>query len=73
MNKKVDDLGAAAYLLMHGWKPKGKNGKAVVFQVEESESDEFDQVHMDYLRSEFHRFDSCLMSLKKMNHYVSEN
>lgn len=68
--KEVSDLGAGAYLLMHGYKIMGKRGKNYAFEVENSESKEFDMKVRDYLNSEFHRFDSCLMSLKKIGEYV---
>lgn len=65
--KKVSDLGACAYLLMHGFKVSGHDGreKAFIFEILASESNEFEDKQDDYLNSEFHRFDSCLMSLKK--------
>ena len=67
----VTDLGAAAYILMHKYKVLGKKGKAVYFEIESDGSDKFDELSLEYLSSEFHRFDSCLMSLKKINEYVS--
>lgn len=69
VQRKVSDLGMGAYMLMHGYKVVGKAGKAIVFEVEEEGTSEFDTKTMEYLNSEFHRFDSCLMSLKKMNEY----
>lgn len=69
--KRVSDLGMGAYMLMHGYKVIGKAGKAIVFEVEEEGLAEFDTKMMEYLNSEYHRFDSCLMSLKKMNEYNS--
>ena len=66
MIKHVSDLGAGAYLLMHGWKPLGRRGKDILFEVAESEMGEFDKLQLNYLTSEFHRFDACIMSLKKM-------
>lgn len=68
--KEVSDLGAGAYLLMHGYKVIGRRGKAIVFEVERSESNQFDERTMEYLSSEFHRFDACLMSLKKIGEYM---
>ena len=68
--KEVSDLGAGAYLLMHGYKVIGRRGKVIVFEIEAEEGAEFDQRTMDYLSSEFHRFDSCLMSLKKIGEYM---
>jgi len=67
----VTDLGAAAYILMHKYKVLGKKGKAVYFEIDDDGSDKFDELSLEYLSSEFHRFDSCLMSLKKINEYVS--
>lgn len=69
-SKSVLDLGAAAYLMMHAYKVIGKKGKAVYFEVDEDSEDEFDKLVIDYLSSEFHRFDSCLMSLKKTGEYM---
>lgn len=70
IQKKVSDLGAGAYALMHGYKPIGKQGKAILFEVEAADSHEFEQLLLEYLRSEYHRFDSCLMSLKKIGEYM---
>jgi hypothetical protein len=70
VTKKVGDLGAAAYLMMHGYRVIGRQQRAIVFQVEESGSSEFDERQLEYLSSEFHRFDSCIMSLKKIGDYM---
>lgn len=67
----VTDLGAAAYLLMHKYKVVGKRGRAIYFETEDS-SEKFDETALEYLSSDFHRFDSCLMSLKKIGDYISE-
>jgi len=66
MRKTVSDLGAGAYLLMHGWKPLGRRGKDIIFDVDEKDTIEFNDLQLNYLTSEFHRFDACIMSLKKM-------
>jgi hypothetical protein len=68
----VTDLGAAAYILMHKYRVIGKRGKAIYFEVNESMGDKFDDVALEYISSDFHRFDSCLMSLKKIGEYISE-
>lgn len=68
VEKKVADLGACAYLLMHGFKVSGcseRPHKTFRFKISESEIQDFEDKQMEYLSSEFHRFDSCLMSLKK--------
>jgi hypothetical protein len=69
MIRIVGDLGAGAYLLMHKWKPLGRKGRDILFEVSESENKEFEALQLQYLTSEFHRFDACIMSLKKMNEY----
>lgn len=66
ITRSISDLGAAAYLLMHGHKVKRRDGKEFVFSMREDEVEEFEQRKLDYLSSEFHRFDSYIMSLKKM-------
>lgn len=71
-NRYVTDLGAAAYILMHKYRVVGKKGKAIYFEVEQISSDKFDEIALEYISSDFHRFDSCLMSLKKITEYVSE-
>ena len=68
--KKVSDLGAAAYLMMHGYKVIGRQSRAIVFEVEESGENKFDARGLEYLSSEFHRFDACIMSLKKIGEYM---
>lgn len=73
--KFVNDLGVAAYLLMHGFTVVGKKGKAIYFELTtEDEAAEFDNVVLDYQPpNEFYTFDSCLMFLKKINEYVPSN
>lgn len=66
VQKSINDLGAAAYIMMHKYEAIGKRGKAIVFEIDEKDIVEFDMLYRKYLNSEFHRFDSCLMSLKKL-------
>lgn len=73
IHKQVLDLGAAAYLMMHQYRVIGKKGKAIIFELDYKEEKEFDELTMEYLSSEFHRFDSCLMSLKKIGEYSPKN
>jgi len=70
VHKCVTDLGAAAYIMMHKYRVIGKRGKGIYFEVPDEEIAEFDALIMEYLASEFHRFDSCLMSLKKIGEYM---
>jgi hypothetical protein len=72
VHKEISDLGAGAYLMMHGYKVVGRKGKAIVFEVRSSELRQLEQCTLDYLSSEYHRFDSCLMSLKKVGEYIPD-
>ena len=73
--KFVNDLGVAAYLLMHGYSVVGKKGKSIYFECHsDTEAVEFDKLVLDYQPpNEFYTFDSCLMFLKKINECVPEN
>jgi hypothetical protein len=64
--KKTSDLGSAAYLMMYLYKCVGKQNKFMIFEVEDSAIKEFHKRKLEYLSSEFHDFDSCLMSVKKI-------
>ena len=72
MKKTVSDLGAGAYLLMHGNRVIGRKGRDFIFEVAQQEESEFEQRKLEYLSSEFHRFDSYIMSLKKIGEYSPE-
>jgi hypothetical protein len=70
-NKFVTDLGAAAFLLMHKFKLIGKKGRAFYFDINSKDEDkQFDELNLQYTTSEFHDFDSKLMSLKKIGEFV---
>lgn len=66
VRKYIDDLGAAAYIMMHKYEVIGKRGKSYCFEIEETDVDEINKLYRKYLNSDFHRFDSCIMSLKKV-------
>jgi len=68
--RHVSDLGAAAYVLMNKYKVVGKRGQAIYFEINEEDLDSFESLKLEYLSSEFHRFDSCLMSLKKIGDWT---
>lgn len=74
-SKFVTDLGAAAYILMHKYKVLGKKGKSIYFEIDNDQEtkNKFDDLSLEYISSDFHRFDSCLMSLKKIGEYISDN
>jgi hypothetical protein len=69
VSRSVNDLGIAAYLMMHGYKVVGRKNRTVFFEVKETEVQEFDALSFEYLSSPYHQFDSCLMSLKKICEY----
>jgi len=76
-NKVVSDLGVAAYLLMHEYRPNaiglkviGKRGRHVYFDVPEDKSEVFDRLSYQYLPSQFQSYDSNLMALKKIGEYM---
>ena len=69
MKKTVSDLGSGAYLLMHGHKVVGRKGRDFIFEVNDQEEVEFEQRKLEYLSSEFHIFDSYIMSMKKIGEY----
>lgn len=72
IHKYVNDLGVAAYLLMHGYTVVGKRQKSIYFECHTpQEAEEFDALVLEYQPpNEFYTFDSCLMFLKKINEYV---
>lgn len=69
IHKFVNDLGVAAYVLMHGYAVIGKRGRSIYFEVQdEQDSRNFDRLVLEYQPpNEFYTFDSCLMFLKKIN------
>lgn len=75
IHKFVNDLGVAAYILMHGYAVIGKKARSIYFECENEEAcKEFDRLVLDYQPpNEFYTFDSCLMFLKKINEDVPEN
>jgi hypothetical protein len=74
IHKFVNDLGVAAYILMHGYAVIGKRGRSIYFEcTTEAEAKEFDRLVLEYQPpNEFYTFDSCLMFLKKINEVVPQ-
>lgn len=66
MNNFVNDLGVAAFVMMHGFRIVKKSGSTTYFDVSQGDAEEFERLQIEYLNSDFHRFDSFLMSIKKM-------
>lgn len=65
--KFLTDLGAAAYVLMHNFRIIGRRGKSFYFEInDDDEARNFDELRLQYVTSEFHEFDSALMSVKKI-------
>lgn len=75
VHRFVNDLGVAAYILMHGYAVIGKKARSIYFECENDEaSKEFDRLVLEYQPpNEFYTFDSCLMFLKKINETVPEH
>lgn len=74
IHKFVNDLGVAAYILMHGYAVIGKKGRSIYFECENEEAaKELDRLVLEYQPpNEFYTFDSCLMFLKKINEHVPD-
>lgn len=72
IHKFVNDLGVAAYILMHGYAVIGKKARSIYFECENEEAaQEFDRLVLEYQPpNDFYTFDSCLMFLKKINEHV---
>ena len=68
IHKFVNDLGVAAYILMHGYAVIGKKARSIYFECEDEEDcKEFNRLVLDYQPpNDFYTFDSCLMFLKKI-------
>jgi hypothetical protein len=70
----VSDLGVAAYLLMHKFKLTSKLGKNYYFDItSQEEENQFNELNLQYTNSEFHDFDSKIMSLKKIGSFFKNN
>jgi hypothetical protein len=69
MKKEIRDIGIAAYLLLHSFKLTSKKDRSFIFDIATEREKEFEDMKLSYLASEFHHFDSCLMSLKKLDDY----
>ena len=69
IHKFVNDLGIAAYQLMHGYAVIGKKGRSIYFECESKEEAEtLSDLEYEYQPpNDFYIFDSCLMYLKKIN------
>jgi hypothetical protein len=67
--KEQSDLGVSAYLLMKKFALAGKKDKTFYFEIEEQNEHKFDELIVNYLFSEFHYFDHCLMGLKKLQDF----
>lgn len=72
IRKAVSDIGISSYLKLHGFKCIGKKNRNFYFELPENQSNEFDQLIIDYANSPMHEFDACLMSLKKLPEYLPD-
>ena len=76
-HKTINDLGVAAYLLMHEYRPKsigvkviGKKGRYIYFEHPDGSGEDFERLSYQYLPSQFQTYDSNLMALKKIGEYM---
>jgi hypothetical protein len=72
MKKSVNDIGIAAYLMMHGFNVIGRKNRTIYFEVDDNDLTEFDRLSFEYLSGQHRRFDTSLMSLKKINEYLPD-
>ena len=74
LHKYVNDLGVAAWLLMHGYTVIGKRARSIYFELSSKEETlEFNKLVLDYQPpNKFYIFDSCLMYLKKIDEYLPD-
>ena len=70
VRKSIEDLGAAAYLRMHGFIVVGRKGKVFYFDVLDKDEEAFCETTFEYPNSPYHEFDAHIMALKKLPHYV---
>lgn len=75
IHRHVNDLGVAAYILMHGYNVIGKRDRSIYFECNnQDEVEEFNRLILDYQPpNDFYTFDSCLMFLKKIDIEIPEN
>ena len=70
IRKSTEDLGAAAYLRMHGFKLVGRKGKTFYFDMLQEEEEAFNEATFEYPNSPYHDFDANIMALKKLPHFI---
>jgi len=70
ISKSVSDLAMAAYIKMHGFKCIGRKGRNFFFELSEDDTNQFEQLKLEYINSPFHSFDSEIMALKKIGEFV---
>jgi len=70
VRKSIEDLGVAAYLRMHGFTVVGRKGKIFYFDVLDKDEEAFNEAVFEYPNSPYHEFDSHIMALKKLPHYI---
>lgn len=70
--KNVSDLGAAAFVKMHGFRCVGRKQRSFYFEVAEEDLEKFDSLNLEYINSHYHDFDSAIMSLKKISEYMAD-
>ena len=72
VRKTVSDLGAAAFVKMHGFKCVGRKTRNFYFEVAQEDIEKFDSLNLEYINSQYHDFDSAIMSLKKISEFLAD-
>ncbi len=67
----VPDLGAAAYMKMHGFKCAGRKTRNFYFDVEDEDTEKFEMLKLEYVNSTYHDFDSAIMCMKKIGEFLA--
>lgn len=64
--KVLQDLGEASYALLHAYQLMGRQGKKVYFLIDKNELKNFEDLMLEYMTSDFYKFDSCLVAVKRI-------
>lgn len=73
ISRAVTDLAMAAYVKMHGFKCIGRKNKNFYFEMAPEDTNQFEQLRLDYVNGPYLQFDSEIMALKKIGEFVSSD
>ncbi len=72
IRKIVEDIGTSAFLKLHGFAVIGRKGKAIYFEINKEDEEDFNRKSFEYVNSAFYSFDSCVLAIKKIKEYMPE-